>query len=334
MKTGDSSMAATLFVLLGEETSAEILRHLTETEIESISRAISGVGPTGAEDAEKSAEELYQTLVANRFVSEGGVDYAKKVILRTLGAGPAKRIMERLSSSYASTNAFDAIDRLNPIQLSQFIQNEHPQTIALILAHLTPTASAQLLESLPEAIQAEVAVRMASLETITPEVIRGISSVLEEKLKPVGTYAHSDAFGGIRAVAELFNRLERRRSRAVLEMMDLTKPEIANSIRELMFIFEDIATLDDTAIREIIQRVDKKTISHALKGSNEAQQQQFFRNMSGRAVEMMREEMEIMGPVKIKDVHAAQQRIVEVVRKLEEEGVINTGGGGDEEYVV
>jgi flagellar motor switch protein FliG len=334
MKTGDSAMAATLFVLLGEETSAEILRHLTETEIESISRAISGVGPTGAEEAEKSAEELYQTLVANRFVSEGGVDYAKKVILRTLGAGPAKRIMERLSSSYASTNAFDSIDRLNPIQLSQFIQNEHPQTIALILAHLTPTASAQLLDSLPETIQSEVAVRMASLETITPEVIRGISSVLEEKLKPVGTYAHSDAFGGIRAVAELFNRLERRRSRAVLEMMDQTKPEIANSIRELMFIFEDISTLDDAAIREIIQRVDKKTISHALKGSNAVQQQQFFRNMSGRAVEMMKEEMEIMGPVKTKDVHAAQQRIVEVVRKLEEEGVINTGGGGADEYVV
>jgi flagellar motor switch protein FliG len=334
MKTGDSAMAATLFVLLGEETSAEILRHLTETEIESISRAISGVGPTGAEEAEKAAEDLYQTLVANRFVSEGGVDYAKKVILRTLGAGPAKRIMERLSSSYASTNAFDAIDRLNPIQLSQFIQNEHPQTIALILAHLTPSASAQLLDSLPETIQSEVAVRMASLETITPEVIRGISSVLEEKLKPVGTYAHSDAFGGIRAVAELFNRLERRRSRAVLEMMDQTKPEIANSIRELMFIFEDISTLDDAAIREIIQRVDKKTISHALKGSTPAQQQQFFRNMSGRAVEMMKEEMEIMGPVKTKDVHAAQQRIVEVVRKLEEEGVINTGGGGGEEYVI
>lgn len=334
MKTGDSAMAATLFVLLGEETSAEVLRHLTETEIESISRAISGVGPTGAADAEKGAEELYQTLVANRFVSEGGVDYAKKVILRTLGAGAAKRIMERLSSSYSGTNAFDSIDRLNPIQLSQFIQNEHPQTIALILAHLAPTASAQLLDSLPENIQSEVAVRMASLETITPEVIRGISSVLEEKLKPVGTYASADAFGGIRAVAELFNRLERRRSRAVLEMMDQTKPEIANSIRELMFIFEDISTLDDAAIREIIQRVDKKTISHALKGSTGSQQQQFFRNMSGRAVEMMKEEMEIMGPVKTKDVHAAQQRIVEVVRKLEEEGLINTGGGGADEYVV
>jgi len=335
MKSGDSSMAATLFVLLGEEVSADILRYLNETEIESISRAISGVGPIGADDAEKSAEDLYQTLVANRFVSEGGVDYAKKVILRTLGAGPAKRIMERLSSSYASTNAFDAIDRLNPIQLSQFIQNEHPQTIALILAHLAPSASAQLLESLPEAIQADVAVRMASIENITPEVIRGISQVLEEKLKPVGTYnTNSDAYGGIRAVAELFNRLDRRRSRAVLEMIDQNKPEIANSIRELMFIFEDISTLDDAAIREIIQRIDKKTISSALKGATESQQQQFFRNMSGRAVEMMKEEMEIMGPVKMKDVHSAQQRIVEVVRKLEEEGVINTGGGGGEEYVV
>jgi flagellar motor switch protein FliG len=333
MSSGDSSMAATLFVLIGESASADILKHLTEAEIESISRAISNVGPVGAEEAEKSAEELYQTLTANRYVTEGGVDYAKKVILRTLGAGPAKRIMERLSSSYANANSFDAIDRLNPIQLSQFIQNEHPQTIALILAHLSPSASALLLESLPEAIQADVAVRMASLETITPEAIQGISSVLEEKLKPVGTYAHSEAYGGIRAVAELFNRLNRQRSRAVLEMIDSNKPEIANSIRELMFIFEDVATLDDAAIREIIQRVDKKTIAQALKGSSETQQRQFFSNMSGRAVDMMKEEMEIMGPVKTKDVHVAQQRIVEVVRKLEEEGLINMGGGGDE-YVL
>ena len=333
MNSGGSSMAASLFVLIGETASAEVLKHLTEAEIESISRAISNAGPVGAEEAEKSAEELYQTLTANRYVAEGGVDYAKKVILRTLGAGPAKRIMERLSSSYANANSFDAIDRLNPIQLSQFIQNEHPQTIALILAHLSVGASALLLESLPETIQAEVAVRMASLETVTPEAIQGISSVLEEKLKPVGTYAHSEAYGGIRAVAELFNRLNRQRSRAVLEMIDIHKPEIANSIRELMFIFEDVATLDDAAIREIIQRIDKKTIAQALKGSSETQQNQFFKNMSGRAVDMMKEEMEIMGPVKTKDVHIAQQRIVEVVRKLEEEGLINVGGGGDE-YVL
>lgn len=334
MKSGDVKMAATLFVLIGEETAAEVLRYLNEAEIEAISKEISNVGPIATDEAEKSAEDLYQLLVANRFVSEGGVDYAKKVILRTLGAGPAKRIMERLSSSYASSNAFEAIDRLNPLQLSQFIQNEHPQTIALILAHLTPSSSAELLESLPDDIQADVAVRMASLETISPDVIRGISVVLEEKLKPVGTYAHSQAYGGIRAVAELFNRMDRRRSRAVLERIDSDKPEVANSIRQLMFVFEDIATLDDPAIREILQRVEKKTIAQALKGATDQQQTQFYRNMSGRAVEMMKEEIEIMGPIKIKDVHAAQQRIVEIVRKLEEEGVINIGGGGGDEYVV
>jgi flagellar motor switch protein FliG len=290
MKSGDVKMAATLFVLMGEEMSAEVLRYLNEAEIEAISKEISNVGPISSEEGEESAEELYQLLVANRFVSEGGVDYAKKVILRTLGAGPAKRIMERLSSSYASSYAFESIDRLNPIQLSQFIQNEHPQTIALILAHLTPSSSAELLESLPEEIQADVAVRMSSLETISPDVIRGISAVLEERLKPVGTYAHSQAYGGIRAVAELFNRMERRRSRAVLERIDSDRPEVANSIRQLMFVFEDIATLDDSAIREILQRVEKKVIAQALKGAMEQQQQQFYRNMSQRAVEMMKEE--------------------------------------------
>jgi flagellar motor switch protein FliG len=165
-------------------------------------------------------------------------------------------------------------------------------------------------------------------------VIRGISAVLEEKLKPVGTYAHSQAYGGIRAVAELLNRMDRRRSRAVLEKIDGERPEVANSIRELMFVFEDVARLDDQAIREILQRIEKKVVAAALKGATDAQQDQFFRNMSGRAVEMMKEEMEIMGPVKIKDVQAAQQRIVEIVRKLEEEGIINLGGGGGDEYVI
>jgi flagellar motor switch protein FliG len=334
MKNGDVRMAATLFVLIGEETAAEVFKFLNEAEIEAISREISNVGHIPAEEAEKSAEELYNVLLANRFVSEGGVDYAKKIIQRTLGAGQARRLLDRLSSSYVASNAFEAIDRLNPVQLSQFVQNEHPQTIALILAHLAPSSSAVLLEALPEELQSDVAVRMASLETISPDIIKGISTVLEEKLKPVGTYAHNQAYGGIRAVAELLNKMERRRSRSVLERIENDKPEIANSIRELMFVFDDITTLDDQAIREILQRIDKKTVAQALKGATDQQQQQFFRNMSGRAVEMMKEEMDIMGPVKIKDVHAAQQRIVEIVRRLEEEGIISIGPGGGDEYVV
>ena len=329
----DASKAAAMFVLLGEEVASGIMKHLNEAEIEQLSKEISTVGPIGADKAEANAEELYQMLVANRFVSEGGVDYARKVILKTLGAGSAKRIIDRLSSSYASNNAFQAIDKVNPIQLSQFIQHEHPQTIALILAHLSPRAGAELLESLPEEIQAEASVRMANIDEISPDVMSSIASVLEEKLKPVGNYGDGEGLGGIRAVAELFNRLDRRMSRTVLEQIDADKPEIANSIRQLMFIFEDISSLDDNAMREILQRVDKKTISQALKGTSPELQNQFFRNMSGRAVEMLKEEMEIMGPMKTRDVNLAQGKIVEVVRQLEEEGVIGIGGGA-EEYVV
>jgi flagellar motor switch protein FliG len=332
--TGGVKMAATLFVLVGEEMAAELMRHFSEEEIEAISREISNVGPIAQEEAEKAAEELYTLLVANRFVSEGGMDYAKKIIVRTLGAGPARRILGRLSTTSRVSSAFELIERLSPVQLSQFIQNEHPQTIALILAHLRPNSSAELLQSLPDDIQADVAVRMASLETISPDVIKGISSVLEEKLTTVGSYAQNHSYGGIRAVAELFNRMDRRRSRAVLEKMESDKPEIANSIRDLMFIFEDISALDDQAIREILQRVDKKTVAQALKGSNDQLRGQFFRNMSSRAVEMMNEEMDLMGPLKIKDVHVAQQQIVEIVRKLEEDGIISLGPGSDEEYAV
>jgi flagellar motor switch protein FliG len=331
--SSNAAKAASMFVLLGEEVASGIMRHLSEGEIEQLSREISNVGAISSDQAEADAEEMYQMLVANRFVSEGGVDYARKVILKTLGAGSAKRIIDRLSSSYASTNAFQSIDKVNPIQLSQFIQHEHPQTIALVLAHLKPRTAAELLETLADELQSDVAVRMANIEDISPEVISTIAGVLEEKLKPVGSYTDGEGFGGIRAVAEMFNRLDRRMSKEVLEKIDVDKPEIANSIRQLMFIFEDISELDDTAMREILQRVDKKTISQALKGTIPELQNQFFRNMSQRAVEILREEMEIMGPMKTRDVQSSQQKIVEVVRQLEEEGVINVAGGADE-YVL
>jgi flagellar motor switch protein FliG len=333
MKSGDVKMAATLFVLIGEEAASEVLRHLNESEIETITREISEVGLIPAEEAEKAAEELYSQLIANQFVSEGGMDYARKVILRTLGAGPGRRILDRLASGYVPSNTFQAIERMSPRHLSQFIQNEHPQTIALILAHLKPSNSAELLEQLPEDLQADVAVRMASLESISQEVIENVSAVLQEKLKSAGTFAHNNAFGGIQAVAELLNRMDRRRSRSVLDKIEHHKPEVANSIRELMFVFGDITALDDKAIREILQRIDKKSIAQALKGATDAQQAQFFRNMSGRAVDLMKEEMDLLGPQKIKDVHTAQQRIVEIVRKLEEEGIINPAPSSDE-YVV
>jgi flagellar motor switch protein FliG len=317
---------------MGEEAAANVLKFLNEAEIEQISREISNVGSLMMDDSEQAAEDIYKLLLAGRLGSQGGVEYAKKIIVRSLGAGSAKRIIDRVSSKHLSGNHFEAIERLNPLQLSQFVQNEHPQTIALILAHLSPGRSAELLGSLPEEMQAEVTVRMASLEAISPDVIRGISTVMEEKLKPVGSYVQSQSYDGLRAVAELLNRLDRTQCRAVLAKIEHDKPDVANSIRQLMFIFEDVATLDDAAIRAILQRTDKKTVARALKGSSEAIQSQFFGNMSSRAVEMMQEEMEIMGPVKMRDVQAAQRRIVEVVRELEEDGVITLGGG--DHYVV
>jgi len=333
MKTSGLRMAATLIVLIGEDAASQVLKFLNESEIEQISKEITKLGPLPADEAKTSVEELYQLVIANPFVSNGGVDYAKRIVERSLSPDSAKRVIERLSSSYINSRAFEAIDKLNPLQLSQFLQNEHPQTIALILTLLTPSSASELLGALPEPMQAEVAVRMAGLETISPDVMRVVSTMLEEKLKAVGTYARNQANGGIRAVAELLNRLDRHQSLAVLEKIDGEKPEMAESIRQLMFIFEDIATLDDPAIREILKRTDKKTIAQALKGASEALRGQFFRNMSQRAVEAMQEEIEIMGPVKARDVHAAKQTIVEGVRKLEKDGII-TISAGENDYVI
>ena len=331
MKTGDIKMASTLLMLMGEETASSILKHLNESEIEEITRQISTADPVTSQETEKSAEELYRLIFTNPTVPEAGSDYAKRVVMRALEPGPAKRIIDRLSSSHLGSDAFHAVERMDAKQLSQYLQNEHPQTIAVVMAHVTPTTAASLLRALPEEIQADISVRMTHLETVSPDVVRCISGVLEERIKPSVTPAAGPTHGGARAVAELFNRMGRKTSREVLERINTATPEVADSIKQLMFIFEDIAMLEDTAIREILQRVDKKTISQALKGASDGLQKQFFRNMSQRAVVMMNEEMEVMGPVKAKDIKAAQQKVIEVVRKLEDEGTVNLGGGDEDE---
>ena len=330
-----AAKAAQMIILLGEEAAGEVMSLMNETEIEQLTREIAKTGNIDPEQADKDAEEFYQMLVANRFVAQGGQDFARNVILKSLGAGSAKRIMDRLSSPYAtSMDSFQMMDRVSPIQLSQFIQHEHPQTIALVLAHLKPRNAAELLETLQDSLQADIAVRMANIEEIPPEIVDCVADVLAEKLKPVGkSYSDDEGSGGIRTVAEMFNRLDRKQSKAVLEMIEGDTPEIASSIRELMFIFDDILSLDSAAMREILQRVDKKTISQSLKGTVEELQNQFFDNMSQRAVEILKEEIEILGPMKARDVHSAQQKVVDVVRQLEDEGVINVAGVEDD-YVV
>ena len=324
--------AAVLMVTLGDETAAGIFKYLEEDEIQTISREIAITKHIQPEIAEEVMEEFHTMTQARSYISQGGIEYAKKLLIKSVGPEVARKIIDRLVKALESSAGFTSLERANPQQLSKFIQNEHPQTIALILAHLNASQAAELISSLPEALRSDVAMRMASLQEISPEVVRRISLILEQKLEALGSFA-TEAYGGVRAVAELFNRMDRNTGRAVLEKIETENPQLAASIRDLMFVFDDILLIDDSGITEILKRADKKTLTIALKGTSEELQNQFFHNMSSRAVELMKEEMEFMGPIKLKDVEKSQHEVVEIVRQLEEEGVISIGGGGGEDYV-
>ncbi|HJW71233.1 MAG TPA: flagellar motor switch protein FliG [Geothrix sp.] len=324
--------AAVLMVTLGDETASNIFKYLEEDEIQTISREIAITKHVQPEIAEEVMEEFHTMTQARSYISQGGIEYAKKLLIKSVGPEVARKIIDRLVKALESSAGFTSLERANPQQLSKFIQSEHPQTIALILAHLNASQAAELISSLPEALRSDVAMRMASLQEISPEVVRRISLILEQKLEALGSFA-TEAYGGVRAVAELFNRMDRNTGRTVLEKIETENPQLAASIRDLMFVFDDILLIDDNGITEILKRADKKTLTIALKGTSEELQTMFFRNMSSRAVELMKEEMEFMGPVKLKDVEKSQHEIVEIVRQLEEEGVISIGGGGGEDYV-
>jgi flagellar motor switch protein FliG len=325
--------AAILMVLLGDEASAGVFRFMQEDEIQEVSKEISRLGEINPEVADLVLEDFYRLTLAQTFLARGGPDFAKKLLVKAFGAESSKKLLDYLNISLQSTLVgFDNLQKADPVQLSKFIQSEQPQTIALVLAHLNSSQAAALLSSLPSALRAEVVMRMANLEQISPDVIGKITSILEQKLRSLGDFSR-ESYGGIRAVAELINRMETKAAAGILEKIEGENPSLALSIRNLMFVFDDVLLIDDQGMREILQRVDKKALTIALKGTSEELRNQFFRNMSSRAVEMMKEEMEFMGPVKLKDVEKAQHEIVEIVRQLEEEGVVSIGGGGGEDYV-
>jgi flagellar motor switch protein FliG len=325
--------AAIVMLLLGEELSSEVFKHLSEDEIEGLSKEMAALGPVPMNLGERVLDEFHQITVAAEYVTRGDVDYARRVLNRTLGPDQARRVMDRVLRSFQSTAGFTSLEKADPQQLSKFILGEHPQTIALILAHLNPSSAAQLVALLPDTLRVDVLTRMASLEDISPDVISRISSVIESRLKALGGVTR-EQHGGVRAVAELFNRLERNISGPVLEAIEAKRPELAVSIRNLMFVFDDLAQVDDNGMREIVQRADKKALTIALKGASEEIRERFFSNMSKRAAEMLREEMEVLGAVRLRDVEKAQQDVVSIARKLEEEGVIVTGAAAGEAYVV
>ena len=330
---GGLTKAAIVMLLLGEEATMEVFRHLSEDEIERLAKEMAELGQVSAKMSESVLDEFHQTVVAAEFATRGDIGYARRVLEKTLGPEAARRILDRVMRSFQSTAGFKSLTAVDPEQLSKFILGEHPQTIALILAHLNPANAAQLITLLPDELRADVLTRMASLDDISPDVVRRISTVIEQRLKTLGGPSR-EQHGGIRAVAELFNRLERTVSGPVLEAIESQRPELAVSIRNLMFVFDDLVHVDDTGMREIVQRADKKALTIALKGASEEIRGRFFSNMSKRAADMLREEMEVLGAVRLRDVEKAQQDIVSIARKLEEEGVIVTGAAAGEAYVV
>jgi flagellar motor switch protein FliG len=325
--------AAIVVMALGEENSAKLFKHLEEHEIEQIAREVAALGSVPPETGEKVLDEFNQMTAAAEGISTGGVEQARRLLTKSLGPEQSRRILDKVVKSFNANAGFATLEKANPQQLSKFILAEHPQTIALILAHLNAGSAAQVIAQLPNDIRADVLMRMASIEEISPDVISRISGVIEQRLRSLGGPS-GDLRGGVRAVAELFNRLDRTISQAALERIEGISPEIAVSIRNLMFVFDDLLTIEDNGIREIVNRADKKHMTIALKGASEEIRQRFFTNMSKRAAELLKEEMELMGAVRLREVEKSQHEIVAIARKLEEEGLITTGAGAGEPYVV
>jgi len=326
--------AAILMVMIGDEASSAIMRQLDEDEVQEISREIARVQSLTPEEAEGVLEEFYQMSVAREYVVKGGLDYARKLLVNAFGNEQAQRMLDRLTKALGNeTLSFDALQKTDPQQLAKFIHSEHPQTIALVLSHLNSSQAAGLLFSLPAEMRADVAVRMASLDQISPDIISKIAGVIGMKLKSLGEMSR-ESYGGVDAVAEMFNRLDSTTSREILEGVELANPQMGETIRNLMFVFEDLLLLDINSIKEVLAKVDRKILTLALKGTSEKMKNHMLQAMSQRGADMLREDMDAMGPIKIKEVESAQQQIIAVVRQLESDGVLSLKGTAGEQYVV
>jgi flagellar motor switch protein FliG len=326
--------AAILMVILGDQTSAEILRQLDEEEVQQIGHEVARITNIPNELAESVLDEFYQMSVARDFVLKGGVDFAKKMLITAFGPEHARKMMDRLMKTLGSeTASFDTLQKADPQQLAKFIHNEHPQTIALILSHLNASQAAGLLISLPAELRSDVALRMAHLDQISPDIISKIAAIIGKKLKDLGELSR-ESYGGVRAVSEMFNRLDSGTSKEILEGIEQDDPNLVETIRHLMFVFEDLLLLGQESIKEVLGKIDRKILTVALKGTSEQLKAHFLEGMSQRGAEMLKEDMDALGPVKIKEVESAQQQIIAVVRQLEAEGVISLKGTVGEQYVV
>ena len=324
--------AAVFLVTLGSEISAEIFKHLREDEIEALTFEIARLESVDPESRDAVLLEFRDLMMAQEFITTGGIDYARELLEKSLGNQKAVDIINRLTSSL-QTRPFDFIRRTDPAHLMNFIQQEHPQTIALILAYLEPAKASVILGQLPSEIQSDVARRIATMDRTSPDVLREVERVLEKKLSTLSSEDYTAA-GGVDSIVDILNMVDRTTERQIIETLEEDDPELAEEIKKRMFVFEDIVMLDDKAIQKVLREVDTQELSKALKSVDSEVQDKIFRNMSKRAASLLKEDMEFMGPTRRKDVEEAQQKIVAVIRKLEEAGEVVIARSGEEDVLV
>jgi flagellar motor switch protein FliG len=326
--------AAILMIILGDQITSEILRQLDEEEVQAIGQEVARITSISNDQAEGVLEEFYQMSMAHEYVLKGGIDFAKKMLMNAFGPEHARKLVDRLVKTLNSEMAsFDTLQKADPQQLAKFIHNEHPQTIALILSHLNASQAAGLLVSLPQELRADVALRMAHLDQISPLIVSKIAAIIGQRLKSLGELSR-ESYGGVRAVSEMFNRLDSGNSKDILEAIEQNDPKLVETIRHMMFVFEDLLLLSQEAIKEMLGKVDRKILTVAMKGTSDQLKNHILQLMSQRGAEMLREDLESLGPIKIKEVEAAQQQIIAVFRQLEAEGSVSLKGTVGEQYVV
>lgn len=324
--------AAILLIALGPEKSATIFKHLKEEEIEELTLEIANTRSVTPQVKEEIINEFYEVCLAQQYIAEGGINYAKELLEKALGAEKAMDVIGRLTASL-QVKPFEFVRKTDPSQLLNFIQDEHPQTIALILSYLSPAQSALVLSALSPDRQADVVKRIAMMDRTSPDVIKEVERILESKLSNLVNQDYS-IVGGVDAVVDILNTVDRGTEKHIMETLEIEEPEMADEIRKKMFVFEDILLLDDRAIQRVLRDVDNGDLAMALKGANEEVQNAIFNNMSKRLAVMIKEDMDFMGPVRMKDVEEAQQKIVNVIRKLEDSAEIVISRGGGDEIIV
>ena len=324
--------AAVLLLGLDEGEAAEVLKRLPAEAVERVGREIAAIGDVTGATRKSVFDEFYNLALANSYIAEGGLDYTKRLLKASLGED-ADRVIKQVQQQVQIT-PFSFLQKADSENLMAFIQDEHPQTIALILAHLAPSKASEILAGLPNAKQIEVVKRVANMEQTNPEVIKEVERGLEHRLSDIVSQSFEKT-GGVESVAEILNLADRTTEKSIIEGLEVDDPELVEGIRRLMFVFEDILLVPDKGIQRVMKETDNETMALALKTASEDLKQKIFRNMSERASKLIQEDMQFMGPVRVSDVEAAQQKIVDVVRRLEDSGEITIEGrGGESEMMV